>query len=211
MEQEVGHLPVMLEEVILALSPHPGSFQIDATVGGGGHAVRILEAATPGGRLLGIDADPITFEMSWQWVNEVFVEIWLPLMLGCTLLDGQGRVLHFGGEVMKNVAGYDLSRLMAGAQGTLGVLLEVSIKVLPAPAVERNLVLNLPRDRAVNVMRELARQPAPLSGACHLEDRLYLRLSGNAASVKAWEQQIGGDGGEGGSFWQQLKNQTEHQ
>lgn len=58
MEQEVGHLPVMLEEVILALSPHPGSFQIDATVGGGGHAIRILEAANPGGRLLGIDADP---------------------------------------------------------------------------------------------------------------------------------------------------------
>jgi 16S rRNA (cytosine1402-N4)-methyltransferase len=58
MEQEVGHLPVMLEEVMLALSPHPGSFQIDATVGGGGHASRILEAANPDGRLLGIDADP---------------------------------------------------------------------------------------------------------------------------------------------------------
>ncbi len=64
MEQEVGHLPVMLEEVILALSPHPGSFQIDATVGGGGHAVRILEAATPGGRLLGIDADARAVERS---------------------------------------------------------------------------------------------------------------------------------------------------
>ena len=64
MEQEVGHLPVMLEEVILALSPHPGSFQIDATVGGGGHAVRILEAATPGGRLLGIDADARAIERS---------------------------------------------------------------------------------------------------------------------------------------------------
>ena len=59
MEQEVGHLPVMLEEVILALSPHPGSVQIDATVGGGGHAVRILEATSPDGRLLGIDADPL--------------------------------------------------------------------------------------------------------------------------------------------------------
>jgi 16S rRNA (cytosine1402-N4)-methyltransferase len=64
MEQEVGHLPVMLEEVILALSPHPGSFQIDATVGGGGHAVRILEAANPDGRLLGIDADPRAIERS---------------------------------------------------------------------------------------------------------------------------------------------------
>lgn len=64
MEQEVGHLPVMLEEVILALSPHPGSFQIDATVGGGGHAIRILEAADPDGRLLGIDADPKAIERS---------------------------------------------------------------------------------------------------------------------------------------------------
>lgn len=66
MEQEVGHLPVMLEEVILALSPHPGSFQIDATVGGGGHAVRILEAANPDGRLLGIDADPRAVQRSAQ-------------------------------------------------------------------------------------------------------------------------------------------------
>jgi 16S rRNA (cytosine1402-N4)-methyltransferase len=64
MEQEVGHLPVMLEEVMLALSPHPGSFQIDATVGGGGHAVRILEAANPDGRLLGIDADPRAIKRS---------------------------------------------------------------------------------------------------------------------------------------------------
>jgi 16S rRNA (cytosine1402-N4)-methyltransferase len=64
MEQEVGHLPVMLEEVIVALSPHPGSFQIDATVGGGGHAIRILETANPDGRLLGIDADPRAIERS---------------------------------------------------------------------------------------------------------------------------------------------------
>ncbi len=64
MEQEVGHLPVMLEEVILALSPHPGSFQIDATVGGGGHAIRILGATDPNGRLLGIDADPRAVERS---------------------------------------------------------------------------------------------------------------------------------------------------
>jgi 16S rRNA (cytosine1402-N4)-methyltransferase len=66
MEQEVGHLPVMLEEVILALSPHPGSFQIDATVGGGGHAVRILEAANPDGRLLGIDADARAIERAGE-------------------------------------------------------------------------------------------------------------------------------------------------
>jgi len=130
------------------------------------------------------------------------------LMLGMTLLDGQGRILRFGGEVMKNVAGYDLSRLMAGALGTLGALLEVSIKVLPAPAVERSLVLSLPRDRALQLMRELARQPAPLSGACHLDDQLHLRLSGNAASVAAWEKQIGGDSGAGEEFWLRLRNHS---
>ena len=128
------------------------------------------------------------------------------LLLGVTLLDGQGRILHFGGEVMKNVAGYDLSRLMAGALGTLGVLLELSIKVLPAPKVERSLVLGLDRDRAVARMRELARQPVPLSAACHLDDRLYLRLSGNASSVAAWEEQIGGDAADGSDFWRDLRD-----
>lgn len=128
------------------------------------------------------------------------------LLLGVRLLDGRGRRLRFGGEVMKNVAGYDVARLMAGALGTLGVLLEVSLKVLPAPAVERTLVLTLPRDRALGLMRELARQPAPLSGACHVDDRLYLRLSGNASSVAAWEKQIGGDGGGGNDFWRSLRD-----
>ncbi len=129
------------------------------------------------------------------------------LLLGVRLLDGRGRILRFGGEVMKNVAGYDLSRLMAGALGTLGALLEVSIKVLPAPKVERSLTLALPRDRAMALMRELARQPAPLSAACHLDDRLHLRLSGNASSVAAWEKQIGGEGVAGNEFWRDLRDQ----
>jgi glycolate oxidase FAD binding subunit len=129
------------------------------------------------------------------------------LLLGVSLLDGRGRILRFGGEVMKNVAGYDLSRLMAGALGTLGVLLEVSIKVLPAPKVERSLTLALPRDRAIALMRELARQPAPLSAACHLDDRLHLRLSGNASSVAAWEKHIGGEVGAGHEFWRDLRDQ----
>jgi glycolate oxidase FAD binding subunit len=128
------------------------------------------------------------------------------LLLGVVLLDGQGRVLRFGGEVMKNVAGYDVSRLMAGALGTLGALLEVSIKVLPAPAVERTLVLALPHEAAMRRMRDLARQPAPLSGACYWDDRLYLRLSGNRSSVDAWQKQIGGDAGEGIGFWQELRD-----
>ena len=98
------------------------------------------------------------------------------LILGVCLLDGRGQVLRVGGQVMKNVAGYDVSRLMAGSLGTLGVLLEISLKVLPAPIETRTLLLELLREAALARLRELARQPCPLSGACHLDGRLYLRL-----------------------------------
>jgi len=130
------------------------------------------------------------------------------LVLGVRLLDGRGQVLRFGGQVMKNVAGYDVSRLMAGSLGTLGVLLEISLKVLPAPVETRTLQLELPREAALARMRELARQPCPLSGACHLDNRLYLRLSGAHASVDAWARRIGGEVlAPGNTFWQRLRDQ----
>ena len=130
------------------------------------------------------------------------------VMLGCKLLDGQGRVLTFGGQVMKNVAGYDISRLMAGAHGTLGILLEVSLKVLPAVAKTRSLALEMPREAAQRRMRELARQPLPLSGAAYADGRLYLRLSGAHASVNAWRERIGGERlAENNTFWQRLRDQ----
>jgi glycolate oxidase FAD binding subunit len=128
------------------------------------------------------------------------------LVLGVKLLDGQGQVQSFGGQVMKNVAGYDIARLMAGAMGTLGVLLEVSLKVLPLPVAERTLVLEMTRERALARMRELAALPVPLAGACHLQDRLYLHLSGNESGVAAWEQQIGGEHGGGEHFWSRLRD-----
>lgn len=128
------------------------------------------------------------------------------LVLGVKLLDGKGQVQQFGGQVMKNVAGYDIARLMAGAMGTLGVLLEISLKVLPQPAAERTLVLEMERERALHKMRELSAKPVPLAGACHLQDRLYLHLSGNASGVTAWEQQIGGEHGGGEEFWQRLRD-----
>lgn len=128
------------------------------------------------------------------------------LVLGIKLLDGEGRVQSFGGQVMKNVAGYDIARLMAGAMGTLGVLLEVSLKVLPRPAAASTRILELSQPEALWTMRELATGPAPLAGACHLQDRLYLRLSGNASGVEAWARQIGGETCED-SFWQELRDQ----
>lgn len=128
------------------------------------------------------------------------------LLLGVKLLDGKGQVQSFGGQVMKNVAGYDIARLMAGAMGTLGVLLEVSLKVLPQPAADRTLVLEMDRERALHKMRELAAMPVPLAGACHLQGRLHLRLSGNLSGVDAWEKQIGGERGTGENFWARLRD-----
>lgn len=128
-------------------------------------------------------------------------------VLGIKLLDGQGRILNFGGQVMKNVAGYDVSRLMAGAQGTLGILLEMSVKVLPTSSTETTLILEMEPDVALQKMRELAAKPVPLTGACHWNNQLYLRLSGNQASVNAWRQKIGGETtAEHSTFWQRLRD-----
>jgi len=69
-------------------------------------------------------------------------------VLGVKIMDGRGDVLSFGGQVMKNVAGYDVSRLMAGSLGTLGIVLEASLKVLPLPVAEATLRLELPEDRS---------------------------------------------------------------
>ncbi len=89
-------------------------------------------------------------------------------VLGAKVLNGNGEILRFGGQVMKNVAGFDVSRLMVGALGTLGVLLEVSLKVLPRPEAEQTLALALSPDRAIAAMNEWSREPLPLSAAAHL-------------------------------------------
>jgi glycolate oxidase FAD binding subunit len=86
------------------------------------------------------------------------------------------------------------------------VLLEVSVKVLPRPPLERTLVLELDRDAAVDLMREYANRPAPLSGACHLDHRLYLRLTGNQAGVDEWTARIGGEPTDN-EFWVLLRDQ----
>jgi len=119
-------------------------------------------------------------------------------ILGVRLINGKGEVLRFGGEVMKNVAGYDLSRLMAGAQGTLGILLDVSLKVLPRPAVELTLVFEMPAAEAIRRFNQWAGQPLPISGACHDVERAYVRLSGNESAVRAARARLGGEvfGGE---------------
>ncbi|MDD5322830.1 MAG: glycolate oxidase subunit GlcE [Methylococcales bacterium] len=129
-------------------------------------------------------------------------------VLGCKIINGKGEVLSFGGEVMKNVAGYDVSRLMAGAMGTLGVLLEVSLKVLPLPAVEQIVCLELNPDVAIKKMTSLASQSLPVSGLSYDGQILYVRLSGSEKAVTASVNKIGGEAEKVNSlFWQNLTEQ----
>ncbi|MEY6432424.1 glycolate oxidase subunit GlcE [Thioalkalicoccus limnaeus] len=114
-------------------------------------------------------------------------------VLGVRLLNGRGDDLRFGGEVMKNVAGYDLSRLMVGAFGTLGLLLEISLKVLPRPIATRTLVQEHGVENALERMAHWAGQPLPISATCHDGERLFVRLSGAERGVAAAAERIGGD------------------
>ncbi len=130
-------------------------------------------------------------------------------VLGTRIINGKGEILTFGGQVMKNVAGYDASRLMAGSQGTLGVLLDVSLKVLPKPAQEITLTFEMNADKALRKMNDWAGQPLPLSAAAHSGDTLYIRLSGAAAGVRAARAKLGGELLEKDViFWTELR---EHQ
>jgi glycolate oxidase FAD binding subunit len=114
-------------------------------------------------------------------------------VLGARILDGRGDELAFGGKVMKNVAGYDVSRLMAGAMGTLGLLLDVSLKVLPVPVHEVTLRFELDQEDAIRRMNEWAARPYAISATCHEEGLLAIRLSGTQAGVEALARKLGGE------------------
>jgi glycolate oxidase FAD binding subunit len=126
-------------------------------------------------------------------------------VLGVKVLSGEGRSLTFGGQVIKNVAGYDVSRLMVGAMGTLGVLLEVSLKVLPLPS--KTLTLHFPLDAASAIvqMNTWAASPLPLSGAYHDNNGLFVRLSGTAGGVAAAVERLHGDAVEESQRWRDLR------
>ena len=112
-------------------------------------------------------------------------------VLGARILDGKGQDLSFGGKVMKNVAGYDVSRLLPGSLGTLSLLLEASVKVLPKPAATATLRCQISQEKALKALNEWAGQPLPLSASCWIgsakggDGELTFRLAGAAAAVKA--------------------------
>ncbi|MHB1351872.1 MAG: glycolate oxidase subunit GlcE, partial [Thiobacillus sp.] len=128
-------------------------------------------------------------------------------VLGLRLIDGTGQPLRFGGQVIKNVAGYDVSRLMVGALGTLGVVTEVSLKVLPRPASELTLQFELDEAAALRTMNQWAGLPLALSASSWHAGLLTLRLSGAAAAVRAAHAKLGGEAIEDvTAFWQRLRD-----
>lgn len=129
-------------------------------------------------------------------------------VLGVNCINGKGEYLRFGGQVMKNVAGYDVSRLLTGSLGTLAVLLEVHLKVLPAPQRELTLYVECSPAECIRHTNEWIRQALPISGSCYLDGQMMLRLSGTGPGVAAAAHRIGGEVfDESNRFWLRLREQ----
>jgi len=133
-------------------------------------------------------------------------------VLGATMLNGKGEVLTFGGQVMKNVAGYDVSRLLAGSLGTLGVILEVSLKVMPVAPATVTLRLEMDQASALAQLNDWGGQPVPLNASAWWDGNLILRLRGALAAVQAARVRVGGDVVEpehASPFWEGLRDHTD--
>jgi len=177
----LAELLAVLDAAQQMLPCEPPAFADDATVGG------MLASGLSGPR------------RPWSGAVRDFV-------LGTRIITGHGKHLRFGGEVMKNVAGYDLSRLMAGSFGSLGVITEVSLKVLPKPRQCLSISLPMSSERALQRLAEWGQQPLPISAACHDGERLHLRLEGGEGSVTAAHDRLGGELLEPG-YWADLNEQ----
>lgn len=133
-------------------------------------------------------------------------------VLGTTLLNGRGEVLSFGGQVMKNVAGYDVSRLLVGSMGTLGVILEVSLKVLPVAPATATLRFDFDEATAIQRLNEWGGQPLPINASAWWDGTLVVRLRGAAAAVEAAIRSLGGErlpDELANPFWEGLRDQRD--
>ena len=133
-------------------------------------------------------------------------------VLGVTVMDARGTVMRFGGTVMKNVAGYDVSRLFAGSMGTLALILDASFKVLPLPVAEATLRFEMPEDKAIEALNRWAGRPLPISASAWTAGELGLRLSGAAAAVRSTCEKLGGERVEADrarGFWAGIRDQTD--
>lgn len=128
-------------------------------------------------------------------------------VLGAKIINGKGELMQFGGQVMKNVAGYDVSRLMVGAQGTLGVLLELSLKVLPKAEAETTLAFEIDPAEGHTMVREWLSDGHPITASCHYQGVLSVRLGSTENSISDAHKKMGGEVIPG-DLWQQLRHQS---
>ncbi|WP_336365898.1 glycolate oxidase subunit GlcE [Marinobacter sp. C2H3] len=189
-------------ELVLTVRAGTTLTEIDAVLAEQGQCLhfeppRFGDATTIGGTLAANLSGPAR-----PWTGSVRDQV-----LGVRLLNGKGEHLRFGGQVMKNVAGYDVSRLQAGAMGTLGVITEISLKVLPKPAATVTLVEEMSLAEAIPYMNRRAGEPKPISGACWWDGKVYLRLSGARSAVDATAQKWSGEVlADADAFWQQVRD-----
>lgn len=172
------------------LAFEPPHFGPDATVGG------CVAAGLAGPRR-------VSFGPTYGGVRD--------FVLGAKLIDGRGQLLSFGGTVMKNVAGYDISRLLAGSLGILGVIVEVSLKVLPRPLSHHTLRFEMSQADAIDRLNEWAGRPLPLSASVWHDGVLHLRLAGAPAAVIAARYLLGGeniDNAEADALWTSVREHT---
>ncbi len=128
-------------------------------------------------------------------------------VLGVKMLNGKGEILKFGGQVIKNVAGYDLSRLMTGSFGTLGVILEVSLKVLPIPQAQSTIAIKADRKSILNSLHQLHLTIPNITGLAASEEEIYCRVSGGKTVVKQTVDSLPGQILKSGeTFWKSLRN-----
>lgn len=178
--------------------PHYGEFPLAGRSGNAPDALRTIRATLGGAIAAGLSGPRRPYAGAVR-----------DFVLGVRLIDGTGQPLRFGGRVIKNVAGYDVSRLMAGALGTLGLITEVSLKVLPRPAEEISLQFELDEATAIRRMNEWAGLPLPLSATSWHAGVLTVRLSGAPSAVRAAQAKLGGEVlKEAAAFWQRLRDQT---
>lgn len=129
-------------------------------------------------------------------------------VLGVETVNGRGERLRFGGSVMKNVAGYDVSRLMTGARGTLGVVLSASVRLSPMPVAEETLAIPCAAGEAGRWVRDWACRPLPVTGTCYVGNTLHVRLSGSAASVAVARSELGMGRPADPDLWDAVRDHT---
>lgn len=130
-------------------------------------------------------------------------------VLGVTLLNGSGEILTFGGQVMKNVAGYDLSRVLCGSMGILGIICEVSLKVMPVPPARLTLCFDIDEACALRKLNRWSAEPLPMSASSWYQGRLCVRFTGARAAVDGLRRRLGGtemEPGEADAWWSDIRD-----